>query len=323
MLKNLTIKQKLHIVLVISIVSLLYFAINVVFNNYDVYSNMKKVKKAIILSTYLSDFVHETQKERGASAGFLGSKGKKFTSMLPNQRKLTDQKYNILVEYIKQSNIKSIDEKIKVALDDMLDYKEQMSGIRNRVDSLSIPLKDALKYYTTLNTKILNTISKIALFSNNAQIAKEAIAYSAFLLSKERAGIERAVGSNVFAANKFAKGLKAKLITLISAQNSYMDMFLKTSDKEGIEYYKRTLVGEAINEVNRMRNLLLTKDSDFNIEPTYWFPLISAGSLMPQPLNRSHMASIVNNSVNRSVGFKPSSTVVPIWPRELRFLQAK
>jgi hypothetical protein len=51
-------------------------------------ANLENVETLNTLSSKLSLYIHETQKERGASAGFLGSKGKKFTSILPNQRKL-------------------------------------------------------------------------------------------------------------------------------------------------------------------------------------------------------------------------------------------
>jgi len=46
----------------------------------------------IKLDTQISALLHETQKERGATAAFLGSKGKKFTKRLPKQKDLTTQK---------------------------------------------------------------------------------------------------------------------------------------------------------------------------------------------------------------------------------------
>ena len=40
----------------------------------------------------VSALVHELQKERGMSAGFIGSKGKQFARQLPGQRQSTDGK---------------------------------------------------------------------------------------------------------------------------------------------------------------------------------------------------------------------------------------
>ena len=51
----------------------------------------KKTKQSVKLAVSISNLVHETQKERGATAGYVGSKGKKFTKRLPAQRLLTDK----------------------------------------------------------------------------------------------------------------------------------------------------------------------------------------------------------------------------------------
>ena len=44
------------------------------------------------LSVVYSELVHELQKERGMTAGFIGSKDTKFANKLKNQRQNTDQK---------------------------------------------------------------------------------------------------------------------------------------------------------------------------------------------------------------------------------------
>ncbi|MCU7376730.1 nitrate- and nitrite sensing domain-containing protein [Paucibacter sp. O1-1] len=41
-----------------------------------------------------SALVHELQKERGMSAGFIGSKGQSFNDALPSQRNQTDSRIN-------------------------------------------------------------------------------------------------------------------------------------------------------------------------------------------------------------------------------------
>ena len=62
--------------------------------------NLDKLQSLVTLSSKISALVHETQKERGASAGFIGSHGQKFVQKLPNQRKNTDQKLKEYRDYI-------------------------------------------------------------------------------------------------------------------------------------------------------------------------------------------------------------------------------
>ncbi len=71
--------------------------------------------------------------------------------------------------------------------------------------------------------------------------------------------------------------MKAKFYTLIAAQNSYMDAFLKVTEESSQNFYKSTVQGSAVNEVERMRKLALYsgKDSDFGVDASYWFSEIT------------------------------------------------
>ena len=65
-----------------------------------------------------------------------------------------------------------------------------------------------------MNALILDNVNLIAKLSQDAQISREILAYANFLLSKERAGIERAVGSNTLGRGGFGKGMRTKLQVL-------------------------------------------------------------------------------------------------------------
>lgn len=55
-------------------------------------TSMDHITQLAQLSGVNSALAHELQKERGMSAGYLGSAGKKFADALPQQRQLTDQR---------------------------------------------------------------------------------------------------------------------------------------------------------------------------------------------------------------------------------------
>ena len=75
---------------------------------YDVSVSLKKMSDATqveanaFLVHKVLNLVHETQKERGSSAGYLGSKGKLFKQELSNQHNNTDSKLNELRKSIKE-----------------------------------------------------------------------------------------------------------------------------------------------------------------------------------------------------------------------------
>ncbi|MCW8837594.1 MAG: nitrate- and nitrite sensing domain-containing protein, partial [Thiovulaceae bacterium] len=76
-MNNLSIKTKMA--LIVSIPTIIV-AILLTLESFDAYQkvkNLDKIEKTTILATKISTMIHNTQKERGASAGFVGSKGSK------------------------------------------------------------------------------------------------------------------------------------------------------------------------------------------------------------------------------------------------------
>merc|ERR1711916_214551 len=174
----------------------------------------------------------------------------------------TNNRLNELKKFLSTHDFTKIDKNMSNNLNQLLDKLSQLNNIRSQVDSLNIKLSDALKYYTGVNAKILNCVSDIIKISNDKEITNSLITYSNFLLSKERAGIERAVGTSVIVKDKFSSALKTKFIKLISAQDSFMSNFLHFASPNIKEFYLDTLKGNDIDEVNRMRNILFSKNEN-------------------------------------------------------------
>ncbi|MAD42661.1 MAG: chemotaxis protein [Arcobacter sp.] len=256
-INNLTIKKKLLLLISLPLIGMLFLSIT---QNISVYKEIRKAERieiGILFGKAISQLLHETQKERGYTAGFLGSKGEKFANELPAQRKLTDAKIksflaanDTLVNYLPSdlliNNINTV-----------LKRLEDINKIRNKVDSFDINVGSAISYYTITNNLLLEEVVLLSKLTDNSDMSKEITAFSNFLLSKERAGIERAIGTNTLSADKFAEGMREKFNKLISEQDSYMQSFKYYASDSSIKYYKETVKGKEVDEVNRIRNILL------------------------------------------------------------------
>jgi methyl-accepting chemotaxis protein len=277
MLSKLSIKQKLILIMSIPLAIVILLAAKLTYDSFINTQGLKKLEKVVVLSTKIGALVHETQKERGMTAGFLGSAGEKFKTELPAQREETSKKAKELQTFLSDFDNTLYGEELNKNLSDALSELERISEIRNNVTSLNIPTPKAIGYYTNTNTKLLNLISTISKLSNSARVSQDIVGYLNFLLSKERAGIERAVGTNTFAKNSFGPGMKEQFLSLIAAQDAYMDSFLKIAPVESKEFYTKTVQGNAVDEVLRMRKVALYEDktSDFGIESGYWFGQIT------------------------------------------------
>ncbi len=276
-LNNLSIKSKLLILTVVPVIVILGLSFFELKNSYKQYSGNLSLQESVKLSVKISNLVHELQKERGRTAGFLSSGGNKFSSEIREQRISTDEKISELKDFLEKFDKSNLSSNGKSNLETALTMLSQIKEKRNQIDNFSISLQDALKYYTAMNGKFLDTIGSIAENSTDSSITKELTAYTNFLLSKERAGIERAVLSATFAKDYFPEGFFVKLITLITEQNAFLKSFKITAPDKFVNYFNNTVKGKAVEEVNKMRDIAISKAEigGFGIDPSYWFKTIT------------------------------------------------
>jgi methyl-accepting chemotaxis protein len=271
------IKNKLILMLVLPILIALYFSATEVISKSSINDEMGDLEELSVLAVSISALVHEQQKERGASALFMGSGGKSFVSELGTQRNATDSKAAELKAVIGDLDTTHFGTEFNSALNGAISTLSQMQQIRSGASSMSLSVGEVIGYYTNLNTQMLSIIEHMAKLSSNAEMTKLTTAYLNFLLSKERAGIERAVLANTFAGNRFASGMYTKFLSLVTEQNTYLDVFKTTATDEQKRFYEGRLQGRAVDEVNRMRGVAMDNptSTSLGIEAQYWFKTIT------------------------------------------------
>ncbi|MEZ9873115.1 methyl-accepting chemotaxis protein [Vibrio sp. 10N.261.51.C6] len=268
-LTDMSFKQKIIALLILPILGFLWLSVSAISKGVETTSELSSLNQLTRLSVVYSELVHELQKERGMTAGFIGSQGTKFVSELRAQRASADNRRNLKTEYwqsaeIDLPQITRLNTEISQSLN-------QITSIRNRVDSQSIPLSEALGYYTKLNAKLLSVSALIAELSSDAAITTETIAYYNFLQGKERAGIERAVLNNTFSKNEFGPGMLVKFISLVTEQNTYFSNFEVLSNPDNVRFFEQQLNDRSVAEVEKLRGLAESKMSGFDVDPVYWF----------------------------------------------------
>ena len=289
---NMSFRNKIFILLALPLIGFLWLSISSIIINVSMKNELTELAELTELSTVYSNAVHELQKERGATAGFIGSKGAGFGNILASQRKLTDKKIALRQSFWQKNSehnqqITSLHRSINEGL-------SELSSIRTKVDAQQISAKEAISYYTQLNAKLLNVSQVISHLSHDAEVTENIVAYYTFLQGKERAGIERALISSVFSKDVFSSELLLKFITLVAEQKTYFDTFQALSSKENHQFFVSSMNNSAVDEVKRMRAIAL-KNSEaggFGIESTYWFE---------QATGRIKQLKSVENQLSESV----------------------
>jgi len=273
-INNLSIQCKLFGLTLLPLLGLICFAAH---DFTEIYQDKNTLERMLVLTDSASVsalLVHELQKERGASAGYLSSKGNKFQQAIKTHRQTSDQKIQALQQFIQTTeltpHLEALFQQVNSALN-------KVAEMRNRVDNLSVSTQEEVAFYTSLNTLLLSIIDMTANDNQSVTLAISATTIGSFLQYKERAGIERAVLSNVFAKDKFTPALLEKFIRLLAEQQAYLDKFKAHATSGQLSLYESTVTGAAVQEVQSYRQLALDKieQGNFNTDPTLWFDTMS------------------------------------------------
>jgi len=266
---NISFKHKIFILLALPVIGFIWLGYASIAQSVATTSEMKTLSQLTNLSVIYSDLVHELQKERGMTAGFLSSKGAKFGSKLASQRLEADKRIKNKINYFKTNELNT---KEVLRLNNSINARlNRIQSIRSQVDAMTISLSEALGFYTQINKELLSVSSLIASISSDSTITRETVAYYNFLQGKERAGIERAVLSSTFSQNQFAKGMFVKFVTLVTEQNTYFDSFNAFTNTDNQRMFVDQMNIAAVQEVLKLRKLAMTQSDGFNIDAEYWF----------------------------------------------------
>ena len=277
MLNNMSIKMKMSMMVFIPIVVILVLVSMSSYKNYRQTQELSNIQEITILATKIGAMIHNTQKERGASAGFVGSKGAKFVSEVPSIRRDTDATRAEMEAFYKTIDFSKYPKEMKAKMDDAMNRLSQLSEKRAKISSLEFGVPQTVGYYTPLNGAFLDTIAYIAKMSSDQEMSTALNAFVNFLYSKERAGVERAVMTGTFAKDSFPPKFYAKFIKLMVEQDTYMSRFMFLATPDNVDFYKKTLVGKPIDGVARMREIAITHpDGNFGVDASYWFKTITS-----------------------------------------------
>ncbi len=272
-----SIRSKLILLIAIFILYAAALSYYILKESYRNYTEANRLKNGVELSIAISALVHELQKERGMTAGYLASSGQKFAKRIVGQYRLSDARLQKLRRFTNSDKLVTLPSTIRTRIKQIQGELARIPALRSKVRKLAIDPAKAIATYTSLNAKLLDTIAYIAHSGNNAYVTRELIAYDDFLHAKERAGIERAVLSAVFAKDVFLPGFFVKFINLKSQQEAYLHAFELSAPQKLVAIYKSKIQDPSFTQVAKMEQIAIdkAKEGGFGIDASVWFDTIT------------------------------------------------
>ncbi len=224
-------------------------------------------RSGTLLSVAASGLVHELQKERGLSTGYLGSKGTRFGDELKAQHARTDAARDALEAVIKSGGAKGFEQ----GLDKAGAGLARLEDNRGSVDAQRLIANDIFAYYGRAISSYLDVISTVASLSSIGELVRGSVAYYSFLSYKERAGQERATLNEVFSAGSFTDDSYRRLVGILAAQQEYLSLFSRFAEPANISLLDDRMSGPQALKAEQLKLSAIALRSDFGVDPAEWY----------------------------------------------------
>ena len=267
MLNNLTVKQKLLLMLLLPMLGFLGFGGMMVNENVTLLSSSSQIIKDTEGFVNIGSLVHNIQKERGTTLAFVGSHGEKMADKLPVIRTDSDKAFKILL--------------VEATGDDLKQFttlKNNLDEVRKKADVFQGSKDEFAAEYTKIIESFLTVISLTTQKITDNKTSQVANSYLSYLNMKERTGRIRARVAAILTNGKTDLPTLLKVSANISAFEVALAQFKNQATPEQIAFYEKTVIGKPVEEVERIKKLVLTSplDVELGVDVGYWMEVMTA-----------------------------------------------
>ncbi|MBX3246898.1 MAG: nitrate- and nitrite sensing domain-containing protein [Myxococcales bacterium] len=261
---RLSIANKLVLMLVIPIAGLFVFSTLQTSEKLTLVSNMERLDALSGLALSASHLAHQLQKERGRTAGVLSRDGAE-ASELARQRALTDEAlsgFRQLADGIELGgDLARVTDRAKQKLADLANH-------RSLVSASGVSAAQGTAFYTDAIAALISMITVIAGEASTPSVAFRVVSLDALVRLKEMAGQERAILMARFSAQDVGSEHVREIAENGGMQRGYEQMFLAHASEEAARVYREKMTTTHVEEVERMRGLVLASARDLGVLPS-------------------------------------------------------
>ncbi len=257
-LANLPIRRRILTVALLPVLGLLVFPVMSAVRDYKAFIELAQTDALLALEPEITSFVHDLQRERGITSGYIASgQLAVFGERLNSQWRVTDATRAPAHRALASFGAATYGADVADPIAQVWARFERLDGVRQRVRQGQISERESLRYYSEFIEALHNIVAYIDVLNQQPELFGIASAYLAILEVAERAGLERAIGTIGFSNGRLEPAVHQQYVELIRAEESFGEDFNRhaPSDLRNVLAVART--GADFAEVRRLRQVAI------------------------------------------------------------------
>ncbi len=217
-----------------------------------------------------SNLIHELQKERGVSFGYIAVSGKKMVHELNNQRTMTDQKLAVMTSYLESMESEKYGQSFMAMLNLFKENIIRLSATREKIVSMSITKRESTEYFSKVIENIIGTFQEANLTIKNSGLGFLYTICINFIMAKEMAGLERAIIVGIVAEDIPVSGtVMHKWMNVLKGQGALFKLFVhQVSETKIFDRFDKLINGLNTEAVDKIRKQIYEKRNEGKYELT-------------------------------------------------------
>ncbi|MGM0987943.1 MAG: methyl-accepting chemotaxis protein [Pseudomonadota bacterium] len=273
LLHRIPMSRKLLLILLLPLLALAWFAGSCILERQRLATNMVELEALTKLSRQAGHLVHELQRERGMSSGFLGSQGEAFGNRLSAQHGASDRAMEAYRQAVGSLELRHLDDALADRADEIEQQLSATAGVRQQVQDLEASARAVMDHYTPINDALMAMVGRLTHLTADADISRRLGAYFTLLKAKDLAGIERALLANAFSANLMRTTTHQRLLSMLGEETAYLESVRTLANDQTRQHLADILDDEAVSRAASLRQVALELGvaGGYDVDPRQWF----------------------------------------------------
>jgi methyl-accepting chemotaxis protein len=299
MIEKLGLKTTLGLVIAVPSVVLVGFGINGGLEKYSEYRSRVHAAHLTSLVVNMANVAHDLQRERGMSAGYLMSRGQKFSTDINEQRKKTDAAVNELNAALHSVDNSAVGPRFTKLLDNASRMFSDFETRRSNISGLNVSSTDSFQYYSNQIGQLLELAVRTGNQMPSASLSRRANTVQAVMFWKERTGQERAVLTGAFSAGQLSPEAFRQFLVLLGDQQNYERIAISYASPDQEKRLRELAANAIFVEVAKIERDIQDSGPGAKLEvpAERWFELISKKIDLLRTLEQSY-----SDDMKREIG---------------------